>query len=89
MSSKRRPSLIEGLELEKEKKASKEEAAPTKIRNLPQVQHTSVYIPREAHRRLREIAVAEDCKPHDLIMEGVNLVLRKRGFSESATKKKV
>jgi hypothetical protein len=36
---------------------------------------------REAHRRLREISLAENCKVHDLIHEGIVTVLKKRGFT--------
>ena len=30
--------------------------------------HSSVYLPRDLRRRLREIAAAEECKVHDLIV---------------------
>jgi len=33
--------------------------------------HPSDYLPRDLRRRLREIAAAEQCKVHDLILEGV------------------
>lgn len=48
------------------------------------VQHTSVYIPRAAHERLREIAFHERKKIHDLIMEGIDATIAARGHSESA-----
>lgn len=48
----------------------------------PDVQHTSVYIPRGAYERLREIAFAERIKIHDLLMEGVDLAIEKRGHPE-------
>lgn len=59
-------------------------ALPTKPK--PDVQHTSVYIPRAAHERLREIAFHERVKMHDLIMEGLDLVIEKRGHGEKATR---
>ncbi len=40
--------------------------------------HTSVYLMRGVRRRLREIAAAEDCKVHDLILEGLQEVIRRR-----------
>lgn len=40
--------------------------------------HTSIYLPYDVWRRLRAIAAAEDCKVHDLIMEGVNEVVGRR-----------
>lgn len=48
------------------------------------VQHTSVYIPRAAYERLREIAFHERKKIHDLIMEGIDATIAARGHSESA-----
>jgi hypothetical protein len=32
------------------------------------------------HEALREVAFHERCKIHDLIMEGIGIALRKRGF---------
>jgi len=32
------------------------------------------------HEALREVAFKERCKIHDLVMEGIGLALRKRGF---------
>jgi hypothetical protein len=52
----------------------------------PNVQHTSVYIPREAYERLREIAFHERKKIHDLLMEGLDKVIADRGHAERATK---
>ena len=53
-------------------------AAPTQ-RARPEVVHTSLYLPREVHRRLREIAFARDVKVHDVIMEGIDAALLKHG----------
>jgi hypothetical protein len=61
-------------------------AAKPKAR--PEVQHTSIYVPKAAYRRIREIANTEDRKPHDVIMEGVDLVLAKYGFPSLAEFKK-
>jgi hypothetical protein len=60
-------------------KAETEKAAKAR-----DVQHTSVYIPRAAYERLREIAFHERKKIHDLIMEGVDATIAARGHSESA-----
>src|ERR1022692_3356780 len=48
-----------------------------KPKGRPDVQHTSIYVPKVAYRKIREIANTEDRKPHDVIMEGVDLVLAK------------
>ena len=68
-----------------------EPAAPkpaTGRRARPDVVHTSVYLPREVHRRLREIAFTRDVKVHDVIMEGIDAALQKHGHPPSARKQK-
>lgn len=55
-------------------------------RARPDVVHTSVYLPREVHRRLREIAFTRDVKVHDVIMEGIDAALQKYGHPPSAKK---
>lgn len=50
------------------------------------VHRTSIYVPLEAHERLREIAFAERKKYHDLVMEGIDLVIQKRGHGERSSK---
>ena len=57
-------------------------------RPRPDVVHTSVYLPREVHRRLREIAFTRDVKVHDVIMEGIDAALQKHGHPPSAKKPK-
>jgi hypothetical protein len=47
-----------------------------------EIQHTSVYIPRPVYERLREIAFHERLKIHDLIMQGLDLVMMDRGHPE-------
>ena len=42
--------------------------------------HTSVYMHPAALRKLREIAAAEDCKPHDVLLEGLRLVFARFGY---------
>ncbi|MEN3238992.1 hypothetical protein PUR29_36765 [Methylobacterium ajmalii] len=87
----KRPSLIGGLTLPgAEPAASKPEApaeraapeVPAKQagrRPRPETVHTSIYLPREVHRRLREIAFTRDVKVHDVIMEGIDAALQKHG----------
>jgi hypothetical protein len=41
--------------------------------------HASLYAHPKVFKALREIAVAQDCKPHDLYLEGLRLVLRAHG----------
>lgn len=87
----KRPSLIGGLTLPgaepatPKPKASAERAAPEVSgkpagrRPRPETVHTSIYLPREVHRRLREIAFTRDVKVHDVIMEGIDAALQKHG----------
>jgi hypothetical protein len=60
--------------------------APTTRKARKDVQHTSVYIPMAAYDRLREIAFTERKKVHDLIMEGLDKVIKSRGHPERATR---
>jgi hypothetical protein len=58
-------------------KSSREPAQP---RERPEIVHTSLYVPKAVYQALREIAFKEDCKVHDLVMEGIDLALGKRGY---------
>jgi hypothetical protein len=44
------------------------------------IKHTSVYLQEAAYEALRQVAFDERCKIHDLLMEGVELALKKRGY---------
>ena len=44
------------------------------------IKHTSVYLPEPAYEALRQVAFDERRKIHDLLMEGVELALKKRGY---------
>jgi hypothetical protein len=46
----------------------------------PDVVHSSLYLPEPVYEALREAAFKERCKIHDLVMEGIGLALRKRGY---------
>lgn len=50
----------------------------------------TVYLPPLVHKQLRSLAFEEEKKMHDLLMEGLDLVFRKRGlkpFDELSEKK--
>src|SRR5215510_8745309 len=53
---------------------------PPERRPRPDIVHSSVYLPEAVYEALREAAFKERCKIHDLIMEGVGMALRKRGY---------
>jgi hypothetical protein len=50
----------------------------------PDIVHSSVYLPGAAHDALREAAFKERCKIHDIIMQGIDMALRKRGYPPMA-----
>jgi hypothetical protein len=45
----------------------------------PGIVHTSVYSPQDLYEALREAAFRERRKIHDIVLEGIELALRKRG----------
>jgi hypothetical protein len=47
----------------------------------------SVYLPEAAYEALRRVAFDERCKIHDLLIEGVGLALKKRGYPSLAEMK--
>ena len=51
------------------------------------IKHTSVYLPAAAYEALRQVAFDERRKIHDLLMEGVELALKKRGYPTIAEMK--
>ena len=52
----------------------------------PDIKHTSVYLPEAAYEALRQVAFDERRKIH-LLMEGVELALKKRGYPTLADMK--
>ena len=48
----------------------------------PRIVHSSVYLPMAIHEALREVAFRERLKIHDIILEGIEMVLRNRGRRE-------
>jgi hypothetical protein len=93
----KRPSLVAGLHLNQT--PALEPAAPTPApepvaatksagrKATPDIVHTSVYLPKQAHRKLKEIAFHTDKKVHDLIMEGIDEVLKRHGHPTSGEMK--
>lgn len=51
-----------------------------KIRQRIEKPHVSLYAHPRVLKKIREIAAAEDCKPHDLYIEGIRLVLATYGY---------
>ena len=42
--------------------------------------HSSVYLPEPVYEALRKIAFEERLKIHDVVLEGIDLALRRRGY---------
>jgi hypothetical protein len=57
-------------------------AGPVARQKRPGIIHTSLYLPEGLYEALREAAFRERCKIHDIVLEGVRLALRKRGWKE-------
>jgi hypothetical protein len=49
-------------------------------RPRPDVVHSSLYLPEAVYEALRESAFKERCKIHDLVMQGIEMALKKRGY---------
>ena len=53
-------------------------AAPNQSRRPPV--HSSLYLPEPVYEALRKIAFEERLKIHDVVMEGIDLALRRRRY---------
>jgi hypothetical protein len=53
-------------------------ARPVSRQSRPGIIHTSLYLPEAVYEGLREAALRERCKIHDIVLEGIELALRKR-----------
>ena len=80
------PTRATSAEVAEERPAVAPPAAAPRRAARPDVQHTSIYLPRAAYDRLREIAFAKRCKVHDLIMQGIDHVIVEHGHTEQASR---
>jgi hypothetical protein len=55
-------------------------AKPQGRQGRPGIIHTSLYLPEAVYEGLREAAFRERRKIHDIVLEGVEMALRKRGW---------
>jgi hypothetical protein len=53
-------------------------AKPQERQGRPGIVHTSLYLPEAVHEALRVAAFKERAKIHDIVLEGIELALRKR-----------
>jgi len=54
-------------------------AKPAGRKPRPGIIHTSLYLPEALYEGLRAAAFKERVKIHDIVLEGIQLALRKRG----------
>lgn len=55
-------------------------ASPSLAAENPDVVHSSIYLHPAVHEALRKIAYEERVKIHDVVMEGIDAALRRRGY---------
>ena len=60
-------------------RAASAPAKPGSRQPRPGIIHTSLYLPEAVYEALREAAFRERRKIHDIVLEGIELALRKRG----------
>jgi hypothetical protein len=46
----------------------------------PSIVHSSIYLPGPVYEALRKIAFDERLKIHDIVLEGIDAALRRRGY---------
>ena len=54
--------------------------AARKQTERPSTVHSSLYLPQPVYEALRKIAFEERLKIHDVVLEGIDLALRRRGY---------
>ena len=54
--------------------------ATRKQTERPYIVHSSLYLPEPVYEALRKIAFDERLKIHDVVLEGIDAVLRRRGY---------
>ncbi|WP_295844950.1 hypothetical protein [Tardiphaga sp.] len=89
----RRPSIIgslmPGSEPEPEAPATATAApSPALKPKGPDIVHTSLYVPRASYRKLQEIALTQDRKVHDVLMDGIDAVLKEHGHAPTERRKR-
>ena len=62
------------------KRRAQSSEGPSEASQFPPVVHSSLYLPEPVYEVLRKIAFEERLKIHDLAIEGLDAVLRRRGY---------
>ena len=62
------------------RQAASARTKPTGRSGRTGIVHTSLYLPEVLYEGLREAAFRERCKIHDVVLEGIEMALWKRGW---------
>ena len=71
---------VQGYDRRQEAEAATSVGAARKQIERPSIVHTSMYLPEPVYEALRKIAFEELLKIHDVVLEGIDLALRWRGY---------
>jgi hypothetical protein len=63
-------------------RARSAQGRPPSPKSRPEIVHTSLYLPEPLYEALREAAFKERLKIHDIVLEGIRMALRKRGWRD-------
>lgn len=75
-----------GDTLVEERSSSAEKAEVVQLDAAPKrkkrdgVINTSLYLPKAVLKQVKELAVTEDVKPHDLYLEAIDMLFKQRGL---------
>jgi hypothetical protein len=61
--------------------------AATQRRARPDIVHSSLYLPQAVYEALRNIAHEERRKIHDLVLDGIDAVLKKNDYPSAERRK--
>lgn len=84
----RRPSIIGTLGVTENTVGYGEASALRPKAKGQDIVHTSIYVPKAAYRKLQEIALVQERKVHDIIMDGIDTVLGQHGHPPTERRKR-
>lgn len=76
---KRKPASLEMLMAEDAREQASEVTVAAPVKAAPTYEKATVYLPRAAAKRLKQMALDHDKRVNDFLQEGVDLMLAKYG----------
>lgn len=76
MRKPKRPNMVDAMNLQPVAAVTMRAEKPSGPKYRP---HVSLYLPPKAMRLVKEIAMESDCRPHDVIVRGINKVFAEYG----------